>query len=50
MRKILVVYCLFFFSIIGNSQELNCTLVINAEQTGRQNQQIFSKIALTFYQ
>jgi hypothetical protein len=44
MRKILVVYCLFFFSIIGNSQELNCTLVINAEQTGRQNQQIFKTL------
>jgi hypothetical protein len=44
MRKILFVYCLLFSVLIVNSQELNCTLVINAEQTGKQNQQIFKTL------
>jgi hypothetical protein len=44
MRKILFVCCLFFSFCYVNAQELNCTLVINAEQTGRQNQQIFKTL------
>ncbi len=44
MRKLIFVFCLLLSSSFVNSQELNCTLVINAEQTGRQNQQIFKTL------
>lgn len=39
-------YIILFFSVISitNAQELNCNLVINAEQTGRQNLQVFQTL------
>lgn len=44
MHKLIFVFCLLLSSYLVNAQELNCTLVINAEQTGRQNQQIFKTL------
>jgi len=44
MRKLIFVFCLLLSTLFVNAQELNCTLVINAEQTGRQNQQIFKTL------
>jgi len=44
MNKLVTVLCLLFCSYTINAQELNCTLVINAEQTGKQNQQIFKTL------
>lgn len=43
MRKILVVL-LLFFAVFGFSQELNCTLVVNAQQTGNENLPIFKTL------
>jgi len=44
MCKLLSGFCLLLSVFFINAQELNCTLVINAEQTGRQNQQIFKTL------
>jgi len=44
MRKLLSGFCLLLGIFFANAQELNCTLVINAEQTGKQNQQIFKTL------
>jgi len=44
MRKLLSGFCLLLSVFFTNAQELNCTLVINAEQTGKQNQQIFKTL------
>jgi len=44
MRKLIFVICLLLSGYFVNAQELNCTLVINAEQTGKQNQQIFKTL------
>ena len=44
MRKLIFVFSLLLSSYYVNAQELNCTLVINAEQTGKQNQQIFKTL------
>lgn len=44
MSKLVAFFCLLFCSYTISAQELNCTLVINAEQTGRQNQQIFKTL------
>jgi hypothetical protein len=44
MNKLLFVFCLCLSLCHLNAQELNCTLVINAEQTGQQNQQIFKTL------
>lgn len=43
MRNILIVL-LFGFGIIGFSQELNCTVVVNAQQTGNENLPIFKTL------
>lgn len=43
MRKILVVL-LLSFSAISVAQELNCTVVVNAQQTGNENLQIFKNL------
>jgi len=44
MRKLLSGFCLLLSVFFTNAQELNCTLAINAEQTGKQNQQIFKTL------
>lgn len=44
MRNILFLICVTLVSVFVNAQELNCTLVINADQTGRQNQQVFKTL------
>jgi len=41
MFKNLLLVSIFFASIFSNAQELNCTVSINAEQTGQPNNQIF---------
>jgi hypothetical protein len=41
MRKLLVVLSLFIANSTLNAQELNCTVTIDAEQTGQPNQQVF---------
>ncbi|RSK38286.1 type IX secretion system protein PorD [Mangrovimonas spongiae] len=43
MNKILTVL-LLFFSLSVTSQELNCSVVVNAQQTGNQNLQIFKTL------
>lgn len=43
MRKFVFILTLFFTSVIS-AQELNCSIVINADQTGRQNEQIFKTL------
>ena len=43
MRNIL--FILFFaFSVFNYSQELNCNVVVNAQQTGNDNQTIFKTL------
>lgn len=43
MRSLLLVF-IFFLSIAGFSQELNCNVVVNAQQTGNENLQIFKTL------
>jgi len=43
MRK-LVILVAFFTSIHISSQELNCTVVVNAQQTGNENVQVFKTL------
>lgn len=43
MRNLLLVF-IFFLSIAGFSQELNCNVVVNAQQTGNENLQIFKTL------
>ncbi|NNK59608.1 MAG: DUF4835 family protein, partial [Flavobacteriaceae bacterium] len=43
MRKIVVLSFLFFVALI-NAQELNCDLVVNAQQTGNENVQVFKTL------
>lgn len=44
MRKLISFFCLLLSVFITNAQELNCTLAINAEQTGRPNEQVFKTL------
>jgi len=44
MHKIVLSFFLLLTVCFLNAQELNCTIVINAEQTGQQNQQIFKTL------
>jgi len=44
MRKLLVSLSLLLLTVFVSAQELNCTVVINAEQTGKQNEQIFKTL------
>lgn len=44
MRNILIVLILFFFCIKSGAQELNCNVVVNAEQTGNENFPIFKTL------
>lgn len=44
MRRILLLVSLFIGVIIANAQELNCTIGIDAEQTGRANDQIYKTL------
>ena len=41
MFKNLLFISIFFASIFSYAQELNCSVTINAEQTGQPNNQIF---------
>ena len=34
----------FLFSLGLNSQELNCNLIVNAQQTGNENVQVFKTL------
>ena len=43
MRNLLIVL-IFSFGIVGFSQELNCNVVVNAQQTGNENLQIFKTL------
>lgn len=43
MRNFLLILCLFFYSS-GFSQGLNCTVVVNSQQTGNENLQIFKNL------
>ena len=43
MRNILIVL-IFSFGLVGFSQELNCNVVVNAQQTGNENQPIFKTL------
>lgn len=43
MRNILIVL-LFFYGFSGIAQELNCTVVVNAQQTGNENFPIFKTL------
>jgi hypothetical protein len=44
MRRILLIVIILFGVFSGQSQELNCTVVIDAEQTGQSNLQIFKTL------
>ncbi|MGB0974430.1 MAG: DUF4835 family protein [Flavobacteriaceae bacterium] len=44
MQKILLSFCLLLGIFGLSAQELNCTLAINAEQTGRPNEQVFKTL------
>lgn len=41
MRKIILVLSLIFSAVTIQSQELNCTVTIDASKTGQQNEQVF---------
>jgi len=41
MPKFILLFSFLFFTIFSNAQELNCTVTINAEQTGQPNLQVF---------
>ncbi len=43
MRNLLILLC-FCLSCVLSAQELNCTVVVNAEQTGNENLQIFKNL------
>ena len=43
MRNILIIL-IFSFRIVGFSQELNCNIVVNAQQTGNENLQVFKTL------
>ena len=40
MRKLILLF-VFLVSLTGSSQELNCSVVVNAQLTGNENLQIF---------
>ncbi|WP_344788810.1 DUF4835 family protein [Postechiella marina] len=44
MRNYLIIFILCFSSFCGFTQELNCSVVVNARQTGSENQQIFKTL------
>lgn len=41
MTRYLIFFSIFFISVFSNAQELNCTVTINADQTGQPNLQVF---------
>ena len=41
MSRYLLLVSIFFITLFTNAQELNCTISINAEQTGQPNLQVF---------
>lgn len=44
MNKILSLLVFFFFGLTLSAQELNCEVVVNAEQTGQTNLQVFKTL------
>ncbi len=44
MRNVLIIFILCFSSALSFSQELNCSIAVNAVQTGSENQQIFKTL------
>ena len=44
MSKHLFIGIFFFFSLIAKGQELNCQIIVNAEQTGRSSESIFKTL------
>ncbi|MFK5983344.1 MAG: DUF4835 family protein [Flavobacteriaceae bacterium] len=44
MSKYLLLVSIFFITLFSNAQELNCTISINAEQTGQPNLQVFKTL------
>ena len=43
MRRLILLVAIFT-SMYGSSQELNCTVVVNAQQTGNENVQVFKTL------
>ncbi|MGM5471043.1 DUF4835 family protein [Flavobacteriaceae bacterium LMO-SS05] len=44
MRNILLIGLLFIFSLGAFAQELNCSIVVNAQRTGNENVQVFKTL------
>lgn len=44
MRKLVVAFIFLFLGFVGQAQELNCTINIDASQTGQPNLQIFKSL------
>ncbi len=44
MNKLFLILCLFFCVAIVNAQELNCEVIVNAEQTGQSNLTVFKTL------
>ncbi|QNJ99232.1 type IX secretion system protein PorD [Constantimarinum furrinae] len=45
MRKLILLFSFLITGLVGQSQELNCTVTVDAEQTGQPNQQVFRTLA-----
>ena len=43
MRKLIVLVAILT-SMYGGSQELNCSVIVNAQQTGNENNQLFKTL------
>ena len=43
MRRLILLVAIFT-SVYGSSQELNCSFVVNAQQTGNENAQVFKTL------
>lgn len=44
MSKIILIFCLFFCVSVISAQELNCEIIINADQTGQSNLTVFKTL------
>ena len=42
--RILIILCVFFASFYSQAQELNAVVIINAEQTGKADLQVFKTL------
>jgi hypothetical protein len=43
-NKLRIIVFSLFFCLLGNAQELNCTIIVNSEQVEQTNQQIFKTL------